>query len=159
MDTYRCSRGLVGRLLQPSGRNSANVAGGGCFCQRFAAGEQLEFHGRCLARNVRHGGRLDGLHGRQRDFRSRRAQRLACASGRSDSALHFRPGTVSGKGRSGPRAAPRRRGENRPRRGALARCGFRQRISPSARRCRKARPNGSVRRPVTNRKPSVRRIG
>ena len=78
MDTYRCSRGLVGRLLQPSGRNSANVAGGGCFCQRFAAGEQLEFHGRCLARNVRHGGRLDGLHGRQRDFRSRRAQRLAC---------------------------------------------------------------------------------
>ena len=59
MDTYRCSRGLVGRLLQPNGRNSANAAGGGCFCQRFAAGEQPEFHGRCLARNVRHGGRLE----------------------------------------------------------------------------------------------------
>lgn len=97
---------LSGACCNPSGRNSANAAGGGCFCQRFAAGEQPEFHGRCLARNVRHGGRLDGLHGRQRDFRSRRAQRLACASGRSDSALHFRPGTVSGKGRSGPRAAP-----------------------------------------------------
>ena len=54
------------------------------------------------------------------------AQRLAFASGRADSALHLRRGALSGKRKTRTGAAARRRGEDRPERGALARSGPRQ---------------------------------
>jgi len=106
----------------------AETSAADVFPERQQTPRHAELHGRCVARNVCHESRFDGLHRRQRDLCSGCAQQLAFASGRADPALHLRRGTLSGERQTGTGTASRRCGEDCPERGALARSRPRQRI-------------------------------